>query len=81
VGNRRVATLALSVAATRPSLYLDLESPSDQAKLSGPELYLGEHEDKLAILDEVHRRRDLFEPLRFCRHRWGRPVRAFWGAG
>ncbi len=66
LGPRQVGktTLALSVAATRPSLYLDLESPGDQAKLTDPELYLADHEDKLVILDEVHRRPDLFQPLR-----------------
>ena len=66
LGPRQVGktTLALNVAATRPSLYLDLESPGDQAKLTDPELYLAEHEDKLVILDEVHRRPDLFQPLR-----------------
>jgi len=47
-------TVAPNVATTRPSLYLDLESPGDQAKLTDPELYLAEHEDKLVILDEVH---------------------------
>jgi predicted AAA+ superfamily ATPase len=45
-------------------LYLDLESPGDQAKLTDPELYLAEHEDKLVIMDEVHRRPNLFQPLR-----------------
>lgn len=66
LGPRQVGktTLALNVAATRPSLYLDLESPGDLAKLTDPELYLAEHDDKLVILDEVHRRPDLFQPLR-----------------
>ncbi len=66
LGPRQVGktTLALSVAATRPSLYLDLESPGDLAKLTVPELYLGEHEDELVILDEVHRRPELHQPLR-----------------
>ncbi len=66
LGPRQVGktTLALSVAATRPSLYLDLESPGDQAKLTDPELYLAEYDVKLVILDEVHRRPDLFQPLR-----------------
>jgi uncharacterized protein len=58
-------TLALNVAASRPSLYLDLESPGDQAKLTGPELHLAEHEDQLVVLDEVHRRPNLFQTL--CR--------------
>jgi uncharacterized protein len=58
LGPRQVGktTLALNVAAGRPSAYLDLESPGDQAKLTEPELYLAEHEDKLVILDDVHSR-------------------------
>jgi predicted AAA+ superfamily ATPase len=57
-------TLALEIAERRPSLYLDLEAPSDLAKLSEPELYLSRHEDKLVILDEVHRAPGLFQVLR-----------------
>lgn len=57
-------TLALELAGTRPSTYLDLESPADRAKLSDPELYLADHEDRLVILDEVHRVPGLFQPLR-----------------
>ena len=57
-------TLALEIAEKSPSVYLDLESPSDIAKLSEPELYLAAHEDKLVILDEVHRVPDLFKVLR-----------------
>jgi uncharacterized protein len=66
LGPRQVGktTLALDVAASRPSIYLDLESPGDQAKLTEPELYLAEHEDKLVILDEVHRRPNIFQTLR-----------------
>ncbi len=57
-------TLAHEIADVRPSIYLDLESPADRAKLSEPELYLADHEDKLMILDEVHRLPGLFQPLR-----------------
>ena len=57
-------TLALEVAATRPSIYLDLETPSDRAKLSDPEQYLTQHGDKLVILDEVHRVPEIFQTLR-----------------
>jgi len=57
-------TLALDIAEDRPSVYLDLEAPSDLAKLSEPELYLSSHEDKLIILDEVQRVPDLFRTLR-----------------
>jgi predicted AAA+ superfamily ATPase len=66
LGPRQVGktTLALEIAATRPSLYLDLESDADRARLSEPELYLAAHEDKLVILDEVHRLPNLFQTLR-----------------
>jgi predicted AAA+ superfamily ATPase len=58
-------TLAEMLAAQRqPSIYLDLESPADRAKLLDPEAYLAQHEDKLVILDEVQRLPDLFQPLR-----------------
>jgi predicted AAA+ superfamily ATPase len=66
LGPRQVGktTLALEVAKSRESVYLDLESPKDRAKLSEPELYLADHEDRLVILDEVHRVPDLFQSLR-----------------
>ncbi len=66
LGPRQVGktTLALAIGATRPSLYLDLESPADRAKLSDPESYLPEHENELVILDEVHRLPELFQILR-----------------
>ncbi|MFA1627019.1 AAA family ATPase [Rhizobium mongolense] len=57
-------TLALEVGEQRPSIYLDLESDADRAKLAEPELYLAGHEDKLVILDEVRRVPDLFQNLR-----------------
>lgn len=59
-------TLALEVAkaARRPSLYLDLESEQDHAKLAQAELYLADHADELVILDEVHRAPGLFPVLR-----------------
>lgn len=66
LGPRQVGktTLALEIGETRPSLYLDLESPSDRAKLSDAEAYLGAHEDELVILDEVQRAPELFQSLR-----------------
>jgi len=57
-------TLALAIGETRPSLYLDLESPGDRAKLSDPERYLAGHENELVILDEVHRVPEIFQILR-----------------
>lgn len=66
LGPRQVGktTLAQELAATRPSLYLDLESEADRAKIADPEQYLASHEDKLVILDEVHRLPGLFQILR-----------------
>ena len=66
LGPRQVGktTLALEVATSRPSVYLDLENPTDRAKLAEPELFLAQHEDKLVILDEIHRAPDLFMALR-----------------
>ena len=66
LGPRQVGktTLALDIGATRPSIYLDLESDADRAKLTDPELYLGQHEDELVILDEVQRAPGLFQNLR-----------------
>ncbi len=57
-------TLALQIAETRPSVYLDLESRPDAAKLTEPELFLSGHRDKLVILDEIQRVPELFPVLR-----------------
>ena len=66
LGPRQVGktTLAQDLGEGRDSLYLDLESDADRAKLSDPELYLVAHEDKLVILDEVQRMPGLFQNLR-----------------
>lgn len=66
LGPRQVGktTLAHEIGEQRSSLYLDLESDADRAKLSEPELYLAGHEDKLVILDEVQRLPNLFQNLR-----------------
>ncbi len=66
LGPRQVGktTLALQIAESRPSLYLDLESPSDREKLANAELYLPRHEDKLVILDEIQRAPEVFQVLR-----------------
>ncbi len=57
-------TLALTISEHRNSIYLDLESEQDRAKLSQAELYLSQHEDKLVILDEVQRAPEIFQNLR-----------------
>lgn len=66
IGPRQIGktTLAYELADARPSLYLDLESPADRNKLRDPELFLGQQEDKLVILDEIHRVPELFQSLR-----------------
>ncbi|MBO9724178.1 MAG: ATP-binding protein [Novosphingobium sp.] len=66
LGPRQVGktTLAQTIGEDRDALYLDLESEADRAKLAEPELYLAQHEDKLVILDEVHRLPEIFQPLR-----------------
>ena len=57
-------TLALQIAETRPSVYLDLEDETDRLKLSDPVRYFADHERELVILDEVHRLPELFQRLR-----------------
>ncbi len=53
-----------TVVLGESALYLDLELPSDRAKLSDAELYLNQHDGRLVILDEIHRLPGLFETLR-----------------
>jgi len=84
LGPRQVGktTLALALAEEfgKQAHYLDLELPSDRAKLREPELYLKQHEDQLVILDEIHRLPDLFVTLRGLidqRRRKGRRDRQF----
>ena len=66
LGARQVGktTLALEVAEGSEAIYLDLESHADRVKLADPALYLGEYEDRLVILDEIHRVPELFQELR-----------------
>jgi predicted AAA+ superfamily ATPase len=66
LGPRQVGktTMALEIAKETGALYLDLEHPSDLAKLADPADYLSRHEDKLVILDEIHRVPELFPVLR-----------------
>ncbi len=55
---------ALADELADKAVYLDLELPSDRAKLSDPELYLSAHENQLVILDEIHRAPGIFQVLR-----------------
>jgi len=66
LGPRQVGktTLARRLLKDRDALYLDLEQMSDRAKLREPALYLSQFEDRLVILDEIHRVPELFQSLR-----------------
>lgn len=66
LGPRQVGktTLAIEIAADRPSLYLDLESPEDRHKLAQPALFLEHYESRLVVLDEIHRAPEIFQTLR-----------------
>lgn len=68
IGPRQVGktTLARQVGEQRNALYLDLdlENREDRAKLASPRLYLNRLEDRLVILDEIHRMPELFQTLR-----------------
>ena len=66
VGPRQVGktTLARSIAEDVPSVYLDLEAPEDRRKLADPALFLREYEDRLVVLDEIHRTPEVFQVLR-----------------
>jgi hypothetical protein len=66
IGPRQVGktTLALAIAKHRDSLYLDLEDRDDRNRLTNPALFLEGVEDRLVILDEIHRMPELFDTLR-----------------
>jgi predicted AAA+ superfamily ATPase len=66
LGPRQVGktTLAHTVAEQTGALYLDLEAREDREKLSDPALFLRAYEDRLVILDEIHRVPELFQALR-----------------
>jgi len=66
LGPRQVGktTLALEIAERMPSVYLDLERPSDLAKIQNADLYFESIPDRLIILDEIQRLPDLFPVLR-----------------
>ncbi len=66
IGLRQIGktTLAKEIAKKRPSIYLDLENYQDLAKLEDPIRYLEAHSNKLVILDEIHRKPEIFMTLR-----------------
>jgi uncharacterized protein len=69
LGPRQVGktTLALEIATKLgpdKSQYLDLEAESDRAKLTDASAYLSNYQERLVILDEIHRAPELFQTLR-----------------
>lgn len=66
IGPRQVGktTLALDIAEDKEAVYLDLEALEDREKLKNPALFLNNNEDKLVILDEIHRMPEIFQALR-----------------
>ena len=58
-------TLALEIAQQRDAVYyLDLEGREDRRHLAEPGMLLDGLEDRLVILDEIHRTPELFQTLR-----------------
>jgi predicted AAA+ superfamily ATPase len=68
IGPRQVGktTLAREIADRRPggSIYLDLQARDDREKLAEPVLFLSQYENRLVVLDEIHRVPELFSSLR-----------------
>lgn len=66
IGPRQVGktTLAIDIGHEVDALYLDLEDSNDRNRLTNPALFFEKFEDRLVILDEIHRMPDLFETLR-----------------
>lgn len=66
IGPRQVGktTLAIELGKELGALYLDLEASSDRNKLFDPELFLSHYQNRLVILDEIHRVPELFQTLR-----------------
>ncbi len=66
IGPRQVGktTMAFALPGQANSVYLDLESSEDRRKLTEPALFLRQFEDRLVVLDEIHRAPELFQTLR-----------------
>ena len=66
VGPRQVGktTLAVQLSSEVASVYLDLEASQDRLKLREGSLFLSQFEDRLVVIDEIHRAPELFVTLR-----------------
>lgn len=66
-------TLARQFSSHRPTLFFDLESPSDWQRLQNPEMMLG-RQHGLVVLDEIQRMPELLPVLRVLADRPERPA-------
>ncbi len=65
------STLARHITAEMGNtVFLDLEKPSDLAKLDNPEWYLASQSHNLIVLDEIQRKPDLFPLIRSLADEW-----------
>ncbi|MBI2634239.1 ATP-binding protein [Candidatus Peregrinibacteria bacterium] len=68
IGSRQTGKTTLAKELLKKTgingIYLDLELPSSLNKLSDPEIFLKEHEDKMIVIDEVQRMPGLFPLIR-----------------
>ncbi len=66
VGPRQAGktTLALDIGRRLDAIYLDLEDSGHRSRLDEPVLFLDGMEDRLVVLDEIHRMPELFQTLR-----------------
>jgi uncharacterized protein len=67
IGSRQVGKTTLVFTIAKPqgnTIRLDLEMPSDAAKLNDPEFFLSQHSEDLVIIDEIQRKPELFPVIR-----------------
>ncbi len=66
LGPRQVGktTLAQAIGRETDSVYFDLEDPDEREKLREARMFFDRHEDRLVILDEIHRAPELLLTLR-----------------
>jgi len=73
IGPRQCGKSTLARHITREmnnSVFLDLEKPSDLARLDDPEWFLSTQRNNLIILDEIQRKPDLFPVIRSLTDEW-----------
>lgn len=64
VGKTTLARALAETSQSAPGLYLDLENPSDLARVAEGSGYLRQVTGRLVVLDEIHRAPELFAELR-----------------